>query len=130
MTRGDAPQDGGYEPVGDVRARARDVKRNRPAEEPHEHGGHGPGAASVREDTYRGHHIVIRTTYEVTVDGRPVTGHIGVANDGRVHYHPIPNVSFGSAVDVIKQLIDAFPDEFAAPADPGHTDHDHPGHHH
>ena len=118
-------EEGGYAPVDDVRDRAREIKRNRPTEEPAGHTGHG--ASSVREDTYRGHHIVIRTTYEITVDGRPITGHIGVANDGRVHYHPIPNVSFNSAIDVIRQLIDAFPDEFEE--DGGHTDHDDHTHH-
>lgn len=122
MTGGD---EGGYAPVDDVRARARDVKRNRPPDEPAGHGGHAHGASSVREDTYRGHHIVIRTTYEITVDGRPITGHIGVANDGRVHYHPIPNVSFSSAIDVIRQLIDAFPDEFPDEGHDDHTSHDH-----
>ena len=67
---------------------------------------------SVREDQYKGHHITVRTTYDIRVDGVPVTGHLGVTNDGRVHYHPVPNVSFASAVDLVKQLIDIFPDDF------------------
>jgi len=78
-------------------------------------------AESVREADYDGHHIVIRTTYQITVDGKPVTGHMDVGNDGRVHYHPVPNMSFASAVDLVKQLIDVFPDDFAdgAPAPSG-----------
>lgn len=119
MTSGDAAPDDEYVPLGDVRDAARDVKRNRPSTEVPEHPGHGDGMETVREDHYRGHHIVIRTTYRIEVDGRPITGHIGVANDGRVHYHAIPNVSFNSAIDVIRQLIDAFPDEFG-PAEDGH----------
>jgi hypothetical protein len=80
---------------------------------------------SIREATYKGHHIVIRTTYHIQVDGVPVTGHLGVADDGQVHYHPIPNTSFASAVDLVKQLIDVFPDDFAGG---GHGAHLHGKH--
>jgi hypothetical protein len=68
---------------------------------------------STREADYKGHHIVVRTTYQIEVDGKPVTGHMGVTDDGRVHYHPVPNISFASALDMVKQLIDIFPDDFA-----------------
>ena len=71
---------------------------------------------SVREADYQGHHIVVRTRYEIEVDGRAVTGHMGVTNDGHVHYHPVPNMSFPSAVDLVKQLIDVFPDDFSKKA--------------
>lgn len=106
---------------GDLRTRIGQVKRNRPKRAP-EHGPHEHGAETVREDDYRGHHIVIRTTYRIEVDGRPVTGHVAVGNDGKVHYHAIPNVRFGSAIDVVRRLIDSFPDEFAGDG------HDHPHH--
>jgi|SRR5829696_3550449 len=81
--------------------------------------GHGPGHGggqmeSVREATYRGHHIVVRTTYQLEVDGMPIVGHMGVTNDGQVHYHAVPNLGFTSAVDLVKQLIDTFPDDFEA----------------
>jgi hypothetical protein len=69
---------------------------------------------SVREADYRGHRIVVRTHYEIEVDGRVVMGHMGVTNDGQVHYHPVPNLSFASAVDLVKQLIDIFPDDFGS----------------
>lgn len=71
-----------------------------------------PISETVREADYEGHHIVIRTTYQIEVDGAPVTGHMGVTDDGQVHYHPIPNMSFASAIDMVKQLIDVFPDDF------------------
>ncbi len=74
---------------------------------------HAMKDVSVREAEFRGHHIVIRTRYDVTVDGTPLMGHLGVSNDGTVHYHPMPNMRFGSAVDLVKQVIDVFPDEFA-----------------
>lgn len=86
---------------------------------------HAAAMESVREATYRGHHIAIRTTYRIEVDGRPIVGHLGVSNDGQVHYHPIPNIGFASAVDLVKQLIDAFPEDFEGGAAPGEPD---PGH--
>lgn len=69
---------------------------------------------SVREADYQGHHIVVRTSYNIEVDGKMIMGHMGVTNDGQVHYHPVPNMSFPSAIDMVKTLIDIFPDDFAA----------------
>lgn len=80
--------------------------------QPQRHEPHAGATESVREATYRGHEIVIRTSYHLEVDGVAVEGHMGVTNDGQVHYHPIPNLSFNSAVDLVKQLIDTFPDDF------------------
>jgi hypothetical protein len=99
---------------------------------PGEHCDHGGAASmeSIREATHRGHHIVIRTRYQIEVDGKPIEGHLGVTNDGQVHYHAIPNYSFASAVDLVKQVIDTFPDDFPAPATPSpHPAHPaHPAH--
>jgi hypothetical protein len=67
---------------------------------------------SLREADYKGRRITIRTTYHIEVDGKAVEGHLGVTNDGRVHYHAVPNLSFASAVDLVKQLIDTFPEDF------------------
>ena len=69
--------------------------------------------ANVREADYEGHHIVVRTSYEIEVDGQMIMGHLGVTNDGKVHYHPVPNLAFVSAIDMVKKLIDIFPDDFA-----------------
>jgi hypothetical protein len=74
---------------------------------------------SVREAEYKGHRIVVRTTYHIEVDGQMLTGHFAVSNDGQVHYHPVPNISFASAIDLVKQLIDIFPDDFTT----GHGGH-------
>ena len=73
-----------------------------------------PKAENVRQADYKGHHIVIRTQYQIEIDGKIIMGHMGVTNDGQVHYHPVPNLSFASAVDLVKQLIDIFPDDFAS----------------
>ncbi|GAA1190444.1 hypothetical protein F4556_000771 [Kitasatospora gansuensis] len=92
---------------------------------------HGP-ARSVREDEYQGHRIVITTSYEITVDGRPLTAHIGVSNDGEVHCHALPAYQVLSAVDIVRALIDNFPDDFPAAGGGGGDDHGshggHPGH--
>jgi hypothetical protein len=82
----------------------------------HDHG-HGRPMESTREATYRGHPLMIRTTYRIEVDGTPIEGHLGVTNDGQVHYHAVPNLSFASAVDLVKQLIDTFPEDFQAATD-------------
>ena len=110
--------------VPDVRDYAKQVEENRPR--PDGHGGHMDPLETVREDEYRGHKIVIRTTYEIEVDGHPVRGHVGITNDGRVHYHAMPNLSFPSAVAMVRQLIDAFPDDFADGGDGHDHDHQHP----
>ena len=87
-------------PLTDVREYIDEVVRNRPQMEMAGHG-HGDGIETVREDDYKGHHIVVRTRYEIEVDDRPVTGHMGVTNDGRVHYHAVPNLSFPSAIAMV-----------------------------
>lgn len=75
-------------------------------------GVHKHPAESIRETTYNGHRIVVRTSYKIEVDGKPVLGHLGVTDDGQVHYHPIPNIALPSALDMVKRIIDVFPDEF------------------
>jgi hypothetical protein len=87
-----------------VRRNAAHVKRA----QKHRHG----KVESVREADFAGHHIVVRTWYQVEVDGRMLMGHMGVTNDGQVHYHPVPNLAFSSAVELVKKLIDIFPDDF------------------
>jgi hypothetical protein len=75
----------------------------------------GGPVESVREDDYQGHHIVVRTSYQITVDGRPVTGQIHLSNEGQVGYHGLPNMTFDSAVGLVKALIDRFPQDFQGP---------------
>jgi hypothetical protein len=72
---------------------------------------HGESVVT-RETDYRGHHIVVRTKYEVEIDGQRLMGHVGVNDAGSVHYHPVPNMSFASALDMVKKVIDVFPRDF------------------
>jgi hypothetical protein len=76
---------------------------------------HGP-METVREDDYKGRHITVRTTYEIEVDGQPVTGHVNVSNGGEVAYHGLPNMKFDSAIQLVRKLIDQFPEDFQAAA--------------
>jgi hypothetical protein len=84
---------------------------------PAEHG--EDHSTSVREVTYKGRRIRIETTYRITVDDEAVTGHVMVNNEGRVHYHSIPNQEFESAVDMVKRVIDLMPPTGADSAQAG-----------
>jgi hypothetical protein len=93
-----------------------------------EHDGDHPDAVSVRSATHNGHDIVIRTRYEIEVDGQPFAPRINVDNSGRVQYHGLPTRDFASMVDLVKKAIDTFPDDFPDhPTEPSiHPHHDHP----
>ena len=91
---------------------------------------------STREALHRGKKIKVRTTYKIEIDGEPLSLHTEVMEDGTVHCHGLPNYSFGSALDMVKAIIDAAylvphtEDELGG----GHGDHDgghgdHGGHH-
>jgi hypothetical protein len=84
----------------------------------------------VRTDTYAGHQIVVRTTYEIEVDGRPVTAHMHIDNDGNVVCHAIPTYQSASMVEVVRRLIDVFPDDFPKPRRAPRRPRTPPGHHH
>ncbi len=86
---------------------------------------------SVRTVSHRGHEIVIRTRYEITVDGRPFTIQASVNNAGLVHYHGLPTRNFRSAVDLVKEAIHEFPDDFpVAGTHPAGPQQHHDGPHH
>jgi hypothetical protein len=77
------------------------------------------GMGSVREADYKGHHITVTTMYRVKIDGKPFNAVLGVSNSGMVHYHGMPNAGFASAIDLVKSVIDTFPDEFSARSQTG-----------
>jgi hypothetical protein len=78
------------------------------AETPTPHGDH----ASVRSARYKGHTIEVHTTYRVLVDGQELDAHMSVNDDGNVHYHGLPNYSMASAMDLVRQVIDSFPQDY------------------
>lgn len=126
MREDDAPA-----PLDDLLASLREGGRGLPDPEHtgHEPGGHGePGTTtSVREATHDGHEIRIETTYRITVDGRPLIGHLEVLDNGSVHYHGLPNYTVPSAVDMVRLVIDHFGTEPPAEDELG-GGHHHGGH--
>jgi len=77
-----------------------------------QHGGHG---SSTRFAEYRGHKIMLETTYLVTIDDKVVHIPLMVDDRGQVHCHSLPNYQFAGAMDMIKAIIDLFPEEFSKP---------------
>ena len=84
------------------------------------HGGHE--ATAVREFAHRGHLVKIFTTYRVEVDGHPIGAQLSVDEDGRVYTHATPFVTYASAIDLMKAVIDGYPDSFSG-AGGGHGGH-------
>lgn len=90
---------------------------------------------SVRRADYKGHQIMVRTTYEITVDGAPFDVHLTVDNGGRVHYHGLPTRDFQSVIGLVEKAIDVFPGDFTAGVggqvepDPDPHGHEHGGGH-
>jgi hypothetical protein len=92
----------------------------------------------VREFTHGGHVGRIITTYRVEVDGQEVHPHLSVDEDGRVFTHALPFVTYASAVELMKDVIAAYADDFARTDNSGHdhggghdhgSDHDHGSEH-
>ena len=75
-------------------------------------GGHAQGqgghSESERRAIYRDREIIVRTHYEILIDGKPLETHVRVLDDGRVHCHSLPNYGFRSAIDLARKMIDAF----------------------
>lgn len=97
-------------------------------EEAHEHRLRG-----VRCAEHNGHKIEIVTTYEISIDGTPVHFHASVGDDGMLRCHESPYAAVPSAIDLVKHLMDLYPDAFGgAGHGPGHDgEHDAPaGHDH
>src|SRR4051812_25918735 len=95
----------GYEPDGaEV-----DAPRDAAGHHAHDHGEtpapHAHGSL-VRRFTHRGHEVAIATHYEISIDGRPWQGHLGVLDDGSVVYHGLPQYVVPSAVDLLRTLLD------------------------
>jgi hypothetical protein len=85
----------------------------------------------VRTDQYRGHEIVVRTTYEVEIDGKQITAELHVDNAGNVMCHAMPVYRTASMTELMRILVDVFPDDFPTPPQrPQPTTTDHENHHH
>ncbi|MFD0274367.1 hypothetical protein ACFVHB_10725 [Kitasatospora sp. NPDC127111] len=75
-------------------------------------GHHAGHSSSVRTAEFEGRQIKIVTTYEVTVDGKPLTAGLDVDDDGMLSCHGLPAYQFTSALDTVRELIRKFPRHF------------------
>ena len=65
---------------------------------------------SIREFVHKNHKVSIKTAYEIDIDGKRLTGHVYVDDFGNISCHSFPAYSFSSIVDLIKKIIDKFPE--------------------
>ena len=72
----------------------------------------------------QGHYIRIKTTYEITVNGEPFERHLRVNERGRLHCHVLPYDEYESALDLVKDYIDGYPDHLPPPST-NHYDDEH-----
>ena len=71
----------------------------------------GP-SRSVRTAEHEGHRITLTTTYDVVVDGTPVTARLHVSEDGMLSAPGLPYHRFTSALDAVRALMSAYPGHF------------------
>jgi hypothetical protein len=113
----------GYSPTDGPRSHPDWIKKGFPTYvDPHA----GHERTSVREFAHAGHVVRIITTYRIEVDGQEVQTHLSVDEDGRVFTHALPFVTYSSAVDLMKEVINKYSQDFSGS---GHGGHDH-GHGH
>lgn len=99
-----------YSPTDEINSHPDWVKEQFPSYiSPHT----GHEATAIREFSHDGHKVKITTTYQVEVDGQPVRSHFSVDEDGRVYTHATPFVTYASAIDLMKAVIDFYPDSFS-----------------
>lgn len=91
----------------------------------HDHTGHHHSTESSREAIYKNHKLTILTTYKITVDGKELKIPLGIDNDGILHCHALPNYQFASAIEMLKNLIDQYPDDFEIKRKPKSQTHNH-----
>lgn len=98
------------------------------------HPHHNP-LTSTREFAHLGHSIRIVTTYEIVVDGKPMQTHAMVDEEGQLWCHAIPYLSFPSASEMVRHIIDEYADVMVTRETlgdgghaPGHSVDDHSSH--
>jgi hypothetical protein len=78
---------------------------------------------SVRGFDFRGHAVKITTTYRVEIDGRPVHLHALADDQGNLLCHTFPYRRYRSAVALVRELLERFPEFYLDQA--GHGGHGH-----
>lgn len=72
-------------------------------------GAHAHGVDAETVAVHRGRLITVKRTYDIRIDGTPLSLPVSVDRFGRVSCHALPYVSFESAVDLLRSLLDAVP---------------------
>ena len=67
---------------------------------------------SIRQFIHNGRSVSIKTTYEIKIDKKPLTGNLYIDDFGNVTCHTFPTYSFHSMTDFIRRLIDEYPESF------------------
>lgn len=82
-------------------------------------------ARSTRVLEHRGNTITITTTYEVRLGDRPITLHMMVDEEGRLWSHLCPYLTFATATELVRYLIERMPHLFepTEPSSGGHAHH-------
>ena len=75
-----------------------------------------PMGPSERSVYYKGHVVKVKTSYEITIDGKPFTRHIGVNEKGQAHCHALPYLAYESTIDLVCGYIDGYPDHLPEPS--------------
>ncbi|MFI9718962.1 hypothetical protein ACIHFE_04790 [Streptomyces sp. NPDC052396] len=76
-------------------------------------GERSPGPArSVRTTEHKGHKVTVATSYDIVVDGTPVTARLHVGDSGLLYSPSLPYHRFSSALDAVRALISSYPDHF------------------
>jgi hypothetical protein len=76
-------------------------------------------ARSVRTLEHQGRVISITTTYEVRIEGRLLSLHMMVDEEGRLWSHLCPYQTFATALELVRHLLTRMPQLFeAAPHEP------------
>ncbi|MFD4757967.1 hypothetical protein ACFWOJ_03415 [Streptomyces sp. NPDC058439] len=66
---------------------------------------------SVRTTEHAGQRITVTTTYDVVVDGKPVTARLHVDDNGMLYSPGLPYHQFTSALDAVRALLSTYPDQ-------------------
>jgi hypothetical protein len=69
----------------------------------------GP-VTSTRTLAARGNTIVIKTTYEISIEGKPWPLHMMVDSDGRLWSHLCPYSTFATAPELVSYLLEHAPE--------------------
>jgi hypothetical protein len=79
----------------------------------HQHSGeHGHTLEEIEDIEHAGRRIVVRTRYEIEIDGKQVKTHMWIRSDGRFVTHALPYFSFSSPREMAEALAEYYSADF------------------